>query len=79
MTEIKRLVDSIAKRKYPETEQDKKCIDKWGKLVIKRGHFSKAVINFISKSDNEGTEKILDSGTEQTDQDNSTVQKEDSI
>lgn len=74
MTEIKRLVDSIAKRKYPETEQDKKCIDKWGKLVIKRGHFSKAVINFISKYDNEGTEKILDSGTEQTDTNHQIVQ-----
>lgn len=73
MNDISRLVDSIAKRKYPETEQEKKCIEKYGKLIIKRGHFSKAVINFISKYDSEGKTEILDSGTEQTNQDHSTV------
>ena len=78
MNEVDKLVHSIAKRKYPETEQDKKCIDKWGKLVIKRGHFSKAVINFISKYDNEGTETILDSGAKQTNPGHQTIQSEDS-
>jgi hypothetical protein len=74
MTEIKRLVDSIAKRKYPETEQEKNCIEKYGKLIIKRGHFSKALINFISKYDSEGKTEVLDSGTEQTDTNHQIVQ-----
>jgi len=74
MSEINKLVQSIAKRKYPETEQEKNCIEKYGKLIIKRGHFSKALINFISKYDSEGKTEVLDSGTEQTDTNHQIVQ-----
>ena len=78
MNEVDKLVHSIAKRKYPETEKEKKCINEYGKLIIKRGQFSKAVINFISKYDNEGTETILDSGAKQTNPGHQTIQSEDS-
>ena len=63
-TEIKRLCQSIAKRKYPESEKEKKCINEYGKMIIKRGHFTKELINFITKYDGKATENILESGKE---------------
>jgi hypothetical protein len=60
--EIKKYCESIAKRKYPETEKEKKCINEYGKLIIKRGHFTKELINFISKYDGKTTENILEPG-----------------
>jgi hypothetical protein len=64
--ELGRFVDSIAKRKYPDTHQTKKCINEFGKLIIKRGHFKKAVIEFISKYDTEGKTDILEQREKQT-------------
>lgn len=63
--EIKKLCAGIAKRKYPETEKEKKCINEYGKLIIKRGHFTKELINFISKYDAQTETNILEQGTEQ--------------
>lgn len=62
--EIKKYCQSIAKRKYPETEKEKKCINEYGKLIIKRGHFTKELINFISKYDGETKANILEQGEE---------------
>lgn len=62
--EIKKYCESIAKRKYPETEKEKKCINEYGKMIIKRGHFTKELINFISKYDGKTAENILESGKE---------------
>ena len=64
-TEIKKYCASIAKRKYPETEKEKKCINEFGKLIIKRGHFTKELINFISKYDCQTETNILEQGAEQ--------------
>jgi hypothetical protein len=64
--EIKKYCQSIAKRKYPETEKEKKCINEYGKLIIKRGHFTKELINFISKYDGETKANILEQGEEQS-------------
>jgi len=64
--EIKKYCQSIAKRKYPETEKEKKCINEYGKLIIKRGHFTKELINFISKYDGEKKANILEQGEEQS-------------
>lgn len=63
-TEIKRLCQSIAKRKYPESEKEKKCINEYGKMIIKRGHFTKELINFITKYDGKTEENILEPGKE---------------
>ena len=62
--EIKTYCQSIAKRKYPETEREKNCINEYGKMIIKRGHFTKELINFISKYDGKTTENILEPGKE---------------
>jgi len=63
-TEIDKYCESIAKRVYPMTEQEKNCIEKFGKMVIKRGHLKKAIIQTISKYEQPGEEKILDQGAE---------------
>ena len=63
-TEIKKYCQSIAKRKYPETEKEKNCINEYGKLIIKRGHFTKELINFISKYEPTAKTDILESGKE---------------
>lgn len=63
-TEIKRLCQSIAKRKYPESEKEKKCINEYGKMIINRGHFTKELINFITKYDGKTEENILEPGKE---------------
>lgn len=62
--EIKKYCESIAKRKYPETEKEKNCINEYGKLIIKRGHFTKELINFISKYDGQTEKNILEQGKE---------------
>lgn len=62
--EIKKYCESIAKRKYPETEKEKNCINEYGKMIIKRGQFTKELINFISKYDGKAAENILESGKE---------------
>lgn len=62
--EIKRLCQSISKRVYPETEKEKRCINEFGKLIIKRGHFTKELINFISKYDGKAKADILEQGKE---------------
>lgn len=58
--EIKKYCQSIAKRKYPETEKEKNCINEYGKMIIKRGQFTKELINFISKYDGKAAENILE-------------------
>lgn len=47
--EIPNFIDSITKRVYPLTDKEKNCIDKLGKLYIKRGHLKKAIIETITK------------------------------
>jgi len=64
ITEIKKYCDSIAKRKYPETEKEKNCINEYGKMVIKRGQFSKQLINFITEYDGKTEANILEQGKE---------------
>lgn len=51
--EINKFVQSIAKRVYPETEKEKNCINEFGKMIIKRGQLSKAIINIINEKANE--------------------------
>jgi hypothetical protein len=65
ITEIKKYCYSIAKRKYPETEKEKNCINEYGKMIIKRGQFSKQLINFISKYDCQTKTDILEQRAEQ--------------
>lgn len=60
--EIKQLCEVISKRVYPTTEKEKNCINEFGKLVIKRGHFTKELINFISKYDGKAKANILEQG-----------------
>ena len=64
VTEIKSYCQSIAKRVYPETEKEKNCINEFGKMIVRRGHFTKELINFISKYDGKAAENILESGEE---------------
>ena len=64
VTEIKSYCQSIAKRVYPETEKEKNCINEFGKMIVRRGHFTKELINFISKYDGTAKENILESGKE---------------
>lgn len=61
---IKQLCEAISKRVHPETEKEKNCINEFGKLVIKRGHFTKELINFISKYDGKAKADILEQGKE---------------
>ena len=63
--EIETYVDSIAKRVYPLTEKEKNCIQKYGEMVINRGHVKKAIIETISKYEPKAEAQILDSGNEQ--------------
>jgi hypothetical protein len=49
---------------YPETEKEKNCINEFGKMIVRRGHFTKELINFISKYDGTAKENILESGKE---------------
>jgi hypothetical protein len=63
--ELKKYCDMVAKRVYPETEQEKKCIEKFGKMIIKRSKLSKAIISFISKyNDATPTQENLDKRTQ---------------
>lgn len=62
--EIKKYCQSIAKRVYPETEKEKNCINEYGKMIVRRGHFTKELINFISKYDGKTAENILEPGKE---------------
>jgi hypothetical protein len=64
-TEINKFVQSIAKRVYPLTEKEKNCLEEFGKMHIKRGHLSKAIIETISKYDQTGTTQVLDSQPKQ--------------
>lgn len=65
ITEIKKYCQSIAKRKYPETEKEKNCINEYGKMIINRGQFAKRLINFITNYDCQTETHILEQGTEQ--------------
>ena len=56
--ELKKLSQMIAKRVYPETEKEKKCIEEFGKMIIKRGHLSKQIIQLCNES--KAKEIILD-------------------
>jgi hypothetical protein len=47
-----------------QTIEIKKYCHEYGKLIIKRGHFTKELINFISKYDGKTTENILEQGKE---------------
>lgn len=49
--EIPKYIDSITKRVYPLTENEKNCINELGKMHINRGHLKKAIIETISKFD----------------------------
>jgi len=62
--EIKKLTDMIAKRVYPETEKEKNCINEFGKMIIKRGHLSKQIIETINECKRK--EDILEQGTQQS-------------
>jgi hypothetical protein len=53
ITEIEKFVDSIAKRIYPLTDKEKNCINEFGKMVIKRGHVKKAILEVINEKVNE--------------------------
>ena len=72
LNEIKVFTESIAKRVYPETEKEKKCINEYGKMIINRGKLSKQIIEFVKEkvNDSTGAEKILDKGEEQSSKDN---------
>ncbi len=59
--ETEKFIDSIAKRVYPLTNDEKTCIEKFGKLIIKRGHLKKAIIETISKYECKGEKAVLDS------------------
>lgn len=63
--EVDKFIDSITKRVYPETQEEKTCIEKFGKMIIKRGHLKKAILETISKYDSKGEEAVLDSASEQ--------------
>lgn len=58
--EVDKFIDSIAKRVYPLTEKEKSCLEKFGKMIINRGHLKKEIIQVISKYEQgeaAGTEK----------------------
>lgn len=58
--ETEKYIDSIAKRVYPLTEKEKSCLEKFGKMIINRGHLKKEIIQVISKYEQgeaAGTEK----------------------
>ena len=67
--EVDKFIDSIAKRVYPLTNDEKTCIEKFGKLIIKRGHLKKAIIETISKYDSKDAPPLLDSAAEQKESD----------
>jgi hypothetical protein len=72
-TEVKRLTESISKRIYPETEKEKRCINEFGKMVINRGHLSKALIEVITKYEQQAEAAILEDSAEQDEQASSKV------
>ena len=49
MEDIEKFVQSISKRVYPETEKEKKCINKFVLMKMNRSHLTKAIIEFISQ------------------------------
>jgi len=58
--EVDKFIDSIAKRVYPLTDKEKSCLEKFGKMIINRGHLKKEIIQVISKYEQgeaAGTEK----------------------
>lgn len=60
MQEIEKFVQSISKRIYPETEQEKKCINDFVLMKMRRSHLTKEIINFISKYEQARKEAILE-------------------
>jgi len=60
--ELKKYSEMIAKRVYPEGEQEKKCIDKFVLMKIKRSKLSKQIIQLCHES--KAKETILDKATE---------------
>lgn len=65
--EIPKFIESITKRVYPLTEKEKTCINAYGKLIIKRGHLKKAIIETISKYDQQTEANLLEeTGTDKT-------------
>jgi hypothetical protein len=63
--ETDKYIDSIAKRVYPFTDKEKNCVNEFGKMIINRGHLKKEIIQVISKYDQSGEKKVLDSAGEQ--------------
>lgn len=62
--ETEKYIDSIAKRVYPLTDKEKSCLNEFGKMIINRGHLKKEIISVISKYDQSGKKKVLDSAHE---------------
>lgn len=60
--ELKKYSEMIAKRVYPEGEQEKKCIDKFVLMKMKRSKLSKQIIQLCHES--KAKETILDKATE---------------
>jgi hypothetical protein len=60
--ELKKYSEMIAKRVYPEGEQEKKCIDKFVLMKMKRSALSKQIIQLCNES--KAKETILDKATE---------------
>lgn len=65
--ETEKFIDSIAKRVYPLTEKEKSCLEKFGKMIINRGHLKKEIIQVISKYNTHDTGILSDSITDNGD------------
>jgi hypothetical protein len=60
--ELKKYSEMIAKRVYPEGDKEKKCIDKFVLMKMKRSALSKQIIQLCNES--KAKETILDKATE---------------
>jgi hypothetical protein len=61
--ELRKYSEMIAKRVYPEGDKEKKCIDKFVLMKMKRSALSKQIIQLCNES--KAKETILDKGAEQ--------------
>jgi hypothetical protein len=60
--ELKKYSEMIAKRVYPEGDKEKKCIDKFVLMKMKRSALSKQIIQLCNES--KAKETILDTAKE---------------
>jgi hypothetical protein len=60
--ELKKYSEMIAKRVYPEGDKEKKCIDKFVLMKMKRSALSKQIIQLCNES--KAKETVLDTPTE---------------